>query len=358
MGLIGIVQNDIKRVVAYSTLSQLGYMTVALGASAYAAGIFHLMTHAFFKALLFLAAGSVIIAMHHEQDIRRMGGLRRYMPITYSTALVGSLALIGFPFFSGFFSKDGIIEAVAHSTTPGAGFAYVLVLLGVFVTALYTFRMFFLVFHGEERFRNVEHHGHDEGHGHGHVHEPKESPWVVTVPLILLAIPSVVAGYVVGPMLFGDFFADSIFVLEANDVLARLGEGYTGVMDYVVHGIMMPPFWLAMAGLATAWYVYLVRPQIADAIKSRFGWLYRVLDRKYGFDELNAYVFAGGSVGLGRLLWRFGDMLFIDGLLVDGSAKTVGFISRYARFSQTGYLYHYAFAMIIGLLVLLTAFVL
>jgi NADH-quinone oxidoreductase subunit L len=361
MGLIGIVQNDIKRVVAYSTLSQLGYMTVALGASAYAAGMFHLMTHAFFKALLFLAAGSVIIALHHEQDMRRMGGLRKYMPITYITALVGSLALIGFPFFSGFFSKDGIIEAVAHSTTPGAGFAYALVLAGVFVTALYTFRMFFMVFHGEERFRHVEHHGHDgehDEHGHGHAHEPRESPWVVTVPLILLAIPSVVAGYVVGPVLFGDFFADSIFVLETNDVLARLGEGYTGVMGYVVHGIMMPPFWLAMAGLATAWYVYMRKPSIAASIKARFEWLYKVLDRKYGFDEFNAFFFAGGSVGLGRMLWRFGDVLFIDGLLVNGSARTVGLISRYARLGQTGYLYHYAFAMIIGLLVLLTVFVL
>ncbi|WP_018234095.1 NADH-quinone oxidoreductase subunit L [Thioalkalivibrio thiocyanodenitrificans] len=359
MGLIGIVQNDIKRVVAYSTLSQLGYMTVALGASAYAAGMFHLMTHAFFKALLFLAAGSVIIALHHEQDMRRMGGLRKYMPITYITALVGSLALIGFPFFSGFFSKDGIIEAVAHSTTPGAGFAYVLVLAGVFVTALYTFRMFFMVFHGEERFRHEGHHGHErERDAHGHVHEPRESPWVVTVPLILLAIPSVVAGYVVGPVLFGDFFADSIFVLEDNDVLARLGEGYTGVLGYVVHGIMMPPFWLAMAGLATAWYVYMRRPSIAAGVKARLEWFYRVLDRKYGFDEFNALVFAGGGVGLGRFLWRFGDVLFIDGLLVNGSARTVGFISRYARLGQTGYLYHYAFAMIIGLLVLLTVFIL
>jgi NADH-quinone oxidoreductase subunit L len=360
MGLIGIVQNDIKRVVAYSTLSQLGYMTVALGASAYAAGIFHLMTHAFFKALLFLGAGSVIIAMHHEQDIRRMGGLRKYMPITYFTALVGSLALIGFPGFSGFFSKDGIIESVAHSSTPGAGFAYVLVLAGVFVTAFYSFRMFFLVFHGEERFRNVEHHGHGhehDEHGHGHAHEPRESPWVVTVPLILLAIPSVVAGYWVGPLLFGDFFDGAIFVLEANDVLARLGEDYTGVLGYMVHGIMMPPFWLAMAGLGAAWYIYMRKPEIAAAAQARFAWLYKVLERKYGFDEFNAYVFAGGSVGLGRLLWRFGDVLFIDGLLVNGSAKTVGIISRYARFSQTGYLYHYAFAMIIGLLVLLTAFV-
>ncbi|MFW5452825.1 NADH-quinone oxidoreductase subunit L [Thioalkalivibrio sulfidiphilus] len=371
MGLIGIVQNDIKRVVAYSTLSQLGYMTVALGASAYAAGVFHLMTHAFFKALLFLAAGSVIIAMHHEQDMRRMGGLRKYMPITYITALIGSLALIGFPGFAGFFSKDGIIEAVSLSTTPGATFAYVLVLAGVFVTAFYSFRMFFLVFHGEERFRNVAHHAHhdahhadehgdahgdDHGHGHHGPVEPRESPWVVTVPLILLAIPSVLAGYVVGPMLFGDFFSDAIFVAEANDVLARLGEGYTGVMGFIVHGMMMPPFWLAMAGLASAWYIYMRKPSIAAAAKARFEWLYKVLDRKYGFDEFNAFVFAGGSVGLGRALWRFGDRMFIDGLLVNGSARAVGFISRYARFSQTGYLYHYAFAMIIGLLVLITVF--
>ncbi|EHQ52439.1 proton-translocating NADH-quinone oxidoreductase subunit L [Ectothiorhodospira sp. PHS-1] len=362
MGLVGLVQNDIKRVVAYSTLSQLGYMTVALGASAYAAGIFHLMTHAFFKALLFLAAGSVIMAMHHEQDIRRMGGLRKYMPITYATALIGSLALIGFPGLAGFFSKDGIIEAVSLSEIPGAGIAYVLILLGVFVTALYTFRMFFLVFHGEERFRHgapgTDHdHGHDhEGHGHGLQGDPKESPWVVTVPLILLAIPSVLAGYFVGPLLFGDFFAGVIHVDETRDVLARLGEGYTGVTGFIAHGLAMPPFWLAMAGLATAWYVYMKRPDIADSARRRAPWAYNLLNRSYGFDQFNEAVFAKGTQRLGQWLWRFGDTLLIDTTLVNGSARTVGWLSRQVRQVQTGYVYHYAFAMIIGLLVLIMAF--
>ncbi|MBK1672318.1 NADH-quinone oxidoreductase subunit L [Ectothiorhodospira shaposhnikovii] len=362
MGLVGLVQNDIKRVVAYSTLSQLGYMTVALGASAYAAGIFHLMTHAFFKALLFLAAGSVIMAMHHEQDIRRMGGLRKYMPITYATALIGSLALIGFPGLAGFFSKDGIIEAVSLSEIPGAGIAYVLVLLGVFVTALYTFRMFFLVFHGEERFRHAapgtDHdHGHDHaGHGHGLKGDPKESPWVVTVPLILLAIPSVLAGYFVGPMLFGDFFSGVIHVDETRDVLARLGEGYTGVMGYITHGLAMPPFWLAMAGLATAWYVYMKRPELADEARQRAPWAYDLLTRSYGFDRFNDVVFARGTQRLGQWLWRFGDTLVIDTTIVNGSARAVGWLSRQVRHVQTGYVYHYAFAMIIGLLVLIMAF--
>ena len=365
MGLIGLVQNDIKRVVAYSTLSQLGYMTVALGASAYAAGLFHLMTHAFFKALLFLAAGSVIIALHHQQDMRRMGGLRRYMPITYVTALIGSLALIGFPFFSGFFSKDGIIEAVSLSSTPGATFAFWLVLLGVFVTALYTFRMFFMVFHGPERFREPaeqdhgeDHHdAHDDDHGHHGPVEPRESPWVVTVPLILLAIPSVVAGYVVGPMLFGDFFRDSLFVLESQDVLGQLGADYTGVLGFVLHGIMMPPFWLAMAGLATAWFLYMKRPDLPPLIAERLRLGVRILEEKYGFDRFNDRVFAAGSRGLGRWLWRYGDAMVIDGLLVNGTARSVGWIAARVRGIQTGFLYHYAFVMIIGLLVLIFAFV-
>jgi NADH-quinone oxidoreductase subunit L len=362
MGLIGLVQNDIKRVVAYSTLSQLGYMTVALGASAYAAGLFHLMTHAFFKALLFLAAGSVIIALHHQQDMRRMGGLRRYMPITYVTALIGSLALIGFPFFSGFFSKDGIIEAVSLSSTPGATFAFWLVLLGVFVTALYTFRMFFMVFHGPERFREPAEHGHgddhhDDDHGHHGPVEPRESPWVVTVPLILLAIPSVVAGYVVGPMLFGDFFRDSLFVLESQDVLGQLGADYTGVFGFVLHGIMMPPFWLAMAGLATAWFLYMKRPDLPPLIAERLRVGVRILEEKYGFDSFNDRVFAAGSRGLGRWLWRYGDAMVIDGLLVNGTARSVGWIAARVRGIQTGFLYHYAFVMIIGLLVLIFAFV-
>ena len=388
MGLIGLVQNDIKRVVAYSTLSQLGYMTVALGASAYAAGLFHLMTHAFFKALLFLAAGSVIMAMHHEQDMRRMGGLRRYMPITYVTALIGSLALIGFPFFSGFFSKDGIIEAVWLSQTPGATFAYLLVLFGVFVTALYTFRMFFMVFHGPERFRDAaahaahdahdDHHahaahgddahhgahhgaddpsaGHDDHHHHGPV-EPRESPWVVTVPLILLAIPSVIAGYFVGPILFGGFFGDGVFVLESQDVLAQLGADYTGVLGFVVHGIMMPPFWLAMAGLGAAYYLYLRRPELPAQIAARFQWAVRILQAGYGFDAFNARYLANGSLKIGRWLWRYGDALVIDGLLVNGTARTVGWLAGQVRTIQTGFLTHYAFVMIIGLLVLIFAFV-
>lgn len=389
MGLIGLVQNDIKRVVAYSTLSQLGYMTVALGASAYAAGLFHLMTHAFFKALLFLAAGSVIMAMHHEQDMRRMGGLWRRMPITYATALIGSLALIGFPFFSGFFSKDGIIEAVSLSQTPGAGFAFWLVLLGVFVTALYTFRMFFMVFHGPERFAvepgaghlqqvppsspsssgHAESHGnavghhdahgaHDEHghHGHGPL-DPRESPWVVTVPLILLAIPSVVAGYFVGPMLFGDFFRDSLFVLESQDVLGQLGVDYTGILGFVIHGILMPPFWLAMAGLALAWFLYIKRPDLPGQIAGRARLMVRILEEKYGFDAFNQKVFAAGSVRLGRLLWRYGDALAIDGVLVNGTARSVGWIAARVCAVQTGFLYHYAFVMIIALLALIFAFV-
>ncbi|SFM34717.1 NADH dehydrogenase subunit L [Ectothiorhodospira mobilis] len=361
MGLIGLVQNDIKRVVAYSTLSQLGYMTVALGASAYAAGIFHLMTHAFFKALLFLAAGSVIIAMHHEQDMRRMGGLGKYMPVTYVTALVGALALIGFPGFSGFFSKDGIIEAVHLSSTPGAGFAYVLVLAGVFVTALYTFRMFFMVFHGEERFRHAPppDHGQDDAHGHhGHGGEPHESPWVVTLPLVLLAIPSVFAGYLIGPLLFGDFFDGVLHVDPSRDVLAELGHHYHGVWGYLAHGFMMPPFWLAMAGLVSAWYIYLRRPGIARVARERLPWLHATLQRGYGFDAFNDAVFAAGTRRLGQFLWRFGDALIIDTLLVNGSSRAVGWAAGRLRLGQTGYLYHYAFAMIIGLLGLILAFAL
>ncbi|MFO7953961.1 NADH-quinone oxidoreductase subunit L [Thioalkalivibrio sp.] len=365
MGLIGLVQNDIKRVVAYSTLSQLGYMTVALGASAYAAGLFHLMTHAFFKALLFLAAGSVIIAMHHLQDMRAMGGLRRHMPITYVTALIGSLALIGFPFFSGFFSKDAIIEAVGYSEIPGATFAYILVLAGVFVTALYTFRMFFMVFHGEERYdqahKYMPDHGDDHDEEHGDEHhaplQPKESPWVVTVPLILLAIPSVVAGYFIGPMLFGDFFADSLFVLPEQDVLETKGESYHGVIGFVLHGLVLPAFWLAMAGLATAWYLYMKRPELPAVIARRLKLGVRILEDKYGFDRFNDWFFAGGTVRLGRVLWRYGDALIIDGLLVNGTARSIGWISSRIRHMQSGFLYHYAFVMIIGLLVLMFAFV-
>lgn len=345
MGFLGLIQNDIKRVIAYSTLSQLGYMTVALGASAYAAGVFHLMTHAFFKALLFLGAGSVIMAMHHEQDIRKMGGLKKYMPITYWTVLIGSLALIGFPGLSGFFSKDSIIEAVHVSDIAGSGFAYFAVIAGVFITALYSFRLFFLVFHGKERF---------ETHG-GHV--PKESPAVVTVPLILLAIPSVVVGYLVGSMVFGDFFGNSIIVHAGHDVLAHHAESYHGVIGFVLHGLTALPFWLALAGVATAYYLYMMRPELPAKIQQRFQILYQILDNKYGFDDFNQKIFAGGSRMLGQVLWKIGDQTMIDGVMVNGTAKTIGLVARVVRQIQTGYLYTYAFVMIVGLLLLLTYFV-
>ena len=342
MGLLGLVQNDIKRVVAYSTLSQLGYMTVALGVSAYAAGIFHLGTHAFFKALLFLAAGSVIIAMHHEQDMRKMGGLRRYMPITYWTALIGSLALIGFPGFSGFFSKDAIIESVHASVIPGAGYAYWCVLLGVFVTALYSFRMFFLVFHGEERM---------DAHTRSHL---KESPWVVTLPLILLAIPSIVAGWMTEELLlFGGYFGAAIQVAPERDVLAVIGEHGTEATSFLVHGLTGAPFPLAMAGLATAWLLYLRRPDLLPRVTGKFRALNRVLVNKYYFDDLNEKVIAVGARGLGTGLWRVGDEILIDGLLVNGSARAVGWLAGVVRRVQSGYLYHYAFAMIIGLAAML-----
>ena len=342
MGLIGIVQNDIKRVVAYSTLSQLGYMTVALGASAYSAGVFHLMTHAFFKALLFLAAGSVIIAMHHEQDIRKMGGLKKYMPITYWTSLIGSLALIGFPFFSGFFSKDMIIEAVHSSTLSMAGFAYIMVLMGVFVTAFYSFRMFFLVFHGEERM--------DE-QTKSHLHE---SPKVVVIPLIALAIPSVLAGYLVDPMVVGDFFKGAIYPSEAHPVIAELSENYHGILGFVLHGVMAPPFWLAIGGVISAWYIYLKKPSIAQWAYDKFRGIHTLLDKKYYADEFNQTVFAGGALALGKYLWAAGDRFLIDNLVVNGSARVVGWFSGIIRQIQTGFLYHYAFAMIIGVLLIMS----
>jgi NADH-quinone oxidoreductase subunit L len=346
MGVLGLVQNDIKRVVAYSTLSQLGYMTVALGASAYAAGIFHLFTHAFFKALLFLAAGSVIIAMHHDQDIRNMGGLRKYMPITWITSLIGTLALIGFPGFSGFYSKDAIIEAVHASALPGAGIAYVAVLLGVFVTALYSFRMYFLVFHGEERM--------DE-HTREHLHE---TPWVIWLPLVLLAIPSVVAGALyAAPMLFGTHFGDSIHVAAEHDTLAQVAEHFDGALSFAVHGLVTAPFWLAVAGFVTAWVLYVIRPDLPARIRAATGPVHGILERKYGFDEFNQWFFAGGVRGIGRALWHVGDEIIIDGLLVNGSAKLVGWVSGIVRHVQTGLLFHYAFVMIIGLLVLIGAFV-
>jgi NADH-quinone oxidoreductase subunit L len=337
-GFLGIVQNDIKRVVAYSTLSQLGYMTAALGASAYAAGVFHLMTHAFFKALLFLAAGSVIIALHHEQDIRKMGGLRKYLPITWATSLVGTLSLVGFPGFSGFFSKDALIEAVGHATRPGSGYAFWCLLIGVFVTSLYSFRMYFLVFHGRERM--------DED-AKAHLHE---SPWVVTLPLILLAIPSVVIGWMtVGPVAFGDYFGSAIFVRDANDVLAEAGKAFHGPGSYVLHGFTAPAPWVALAGALTAWYLYMKNTALPAEIQRRFQVLHTVLVNKYYFDAFNEKVLAAGTRWLGGFIWRVGDVLLIDGALVNGSARIVGWSAGVVRRLQSGYLYHYAFAMIAGL---------
>jgi len=348
MGLLGIVQNDIKRVVAYSTLSQLGYMTVALGASAYSAAIFHLMTHAFFKALLFLAAGSVIIAMHHEQDIRKMGGLKKYMPITYWTALIGSLALIGFPGTSGFFSKDILIEAVSNSHWQGQGavywIAYLSVLLGVFVTALYSFRMFFLVFHGEERM---------DAETKSHLHE---TPWVVTVPLILLAIPSAIIGwFTAGPVLFENYFQDAIQVLPQHDVLADNLDGFWhGSLALVTHSIVTPVFWLAAAGVFSAWFLYLKRPDIPASIQNRLSGLNSLLENKYYFDDLWIKGFAAWGRSIGAFLWKRGDQQLIDGVMVNGTARSVGKLAGVMRQLQTGYLYTYAFAMIIGLTMLLS----
>ncbi|HQR12629.1 MAG TPA: NADH-quinone oxidoreductase subunit L [Casimicrobiaceae bacterium] len=354
MGFLGIVQNDIKRVVAYSTLSQLGYMTVALGVSAYSAGIFHLMTHAFFKALLFLAAGSVIIAMHHEQDLRHMGGLRKYMPITYWTTVIGSLALAGIPPFAGFFSKDAIIEAVHLSRIPGHGYAYFAVMAGVFVTAFYSFRMLFLAFHGKERF-DVAGHGHDD-HGHGDDHHggpPAESPWVVTVPLILLAIPSVAVGWLtIEPILFGSYFGDSIVILPVHEAMATMREEWHGVGRFLEHGLGSFPLWLAIAGIVSAWYCYLVRPDLPDRIKSAFAPVYTLLDNKYYFDRFNEWFFAGGARRIGGLFSNVGDRMLIEGI-VNGSAHLVGRCSLLLRRIQSGYVYHYAFTMIIGLFALL-----
>ncbi|MEJ6023861.1 NADH-quinone oxidoreductase subunit L [Ramlibacter sp. PS4R-6] len=360
MGFLGIVQNDIKRVVAYSTLSQLGYMTVALGASAYSVAVFHLMTHAFFKALLFLAAGSVIIGMHHNQDIRWMGNVRKYMPVTYWTSLVGSLALIGTPLFAGFYSKDSIIEAVHFSTLPGHGFAYFAVTVGVFVTAFYSFRMFFLVFHGKERFdQNPDAHHDDHGHDDHHDHEPHESPWVVTAPLILLAIPSVLAGFLfIHGMLFSDFMKDAIFVnAEAHKGMEKLAEEFHGPLQMALHGLTTLPFWLALAGVVAAWYMYLKNPALPAAVKQRFGWLYTILDNKYYFDWFNENVLARAARGIGMGLWKGGDQAVIDGAAVNGSARLVSWFAGVIRWVQTGYLFHYAFAMIIGVFVLMTWFV-
>ena len=361
MGFLGIIQNDIKRVVAYSTLSQLGYMTVALGASAYSVAIFHLMTHAFFKALLFLAAGSVIMGVHHNQDIRWMGGLRKYMPITWITSLLGSLALIGTPFFAGFYSKDSIIEAVHFSHLPGAGFAHFAVLAGVFVTAFYSFRMYFLVFHGKERFdQNPDaHHGGHAGDHHGAAQQPHESPWVVTAPLLLLAIPSVVIGFMtIGPLLFGDLFKDAIIVnAERHGAMAELARAFHGPVQMALHALQTAPFWLALAGVVSAWYMYLKNPALPAAIKARAGPLYALLENKYYMDWFNENVLARGARAVGIGLWRGGDEALIDGVMVNGSWKLVGWGAGVLRWIQTGYLYHYALAMILGIFVLMTYFV-
>ncbi len=360
MGFLGIIQNDIKRVVAYSTLSQLGYMTVALGASAYSVAVFHLMTHAFFKALLFLGAGSVIIGMHHNQDIRWMGGVRKYMPITWITSLLGSLALIGTPLFAGFYSKDSIIEAVHESHLWGAGFANFAVLAGVFVTAFYSFRMYFLVFHGKERYdQNPDAHHDDHGHGHDDHHEPHESPWVVTVPLVLLAIPSVVIGYLtIQPMLYGDFFKDAIFVdATKHHVMVELAAAFHGPLAMAAHAFSTLPFWLAVAGVATAYYMYMVNPAVPAAIKRAVQPVYTLLDNKYYLDWFNENVLARGARMLGVGLWKGGDQAVIDGTLVNGSWKVVGWVAGVVRWFQSGYLYHYALAMILGIVVLMSYFV-
>jgi NADH-quinone oxidoreductase subunit L len=366
MGFMGIIQNDIKRVVAYSTLSQLGYMTVALGASAYSVAVFHLMTHAFFKALLFLAAGSVILGMHHNQDIRWMGGVRKTMPITWITFLLGTLALIGTPLFAGFYSKDSIIEAVHESHLAGAGFAHFAVLAGVFITAFYSFRLYFLVFHGKERHdQNPDahhpshHHAHDAHDHHAPNDESRESPWVVTVPLVLLAIPSVVIGFMtIQPMLFGEFFKDAIFVnLQKHPAMQELAKAFHGPVQMALHGLMTAPFWLALSGAALAWYLYMVNPALPTTIKRLFHPLYVVLENKYYLDWFNENVLARGTRALGMGLWKVGDQKVIDGTLVNGSWKMVGWVSSLVRRLQSGYIYHYAFGMIIGVFVLMTYFV-
>jgi NADH-quinone oxidoreductase subunit L len=354
MALVALVQYDIKRVVAYSTLSQLGYMTMALGASAYSAGMFHLMTHAFFKGLLFLGAGSVIIAMHHEQDMRKMGGLRKYLPVTYLTMVVAGLANAGFPPFAGFFSKDSIIEALHVADRSGAGFAYLLALGGVFVGALYTFRLIFYTFHGKERFdTEAAHDAHGHG-GHGHGGPPHEPAWVVTLPLVLLAIPSFLAGWSIGQVVYGDYFGRSIVVLSGHAWIAELAHEFHGGLAMVLHSVTTLPFWLAVAGLATAWYLYIARPDLAGVVREKGGILTRILEHKYGFDEFNDWFFAGGARRVGNGLWKAGDVTMIDGLLVNGSARLVGWIALIVRRFQTGFIYNYAFTMFIGLLGLLS----
>ena len=359
MALIAIVQYDIKRVVAYSTLSQLGYMTMALGAGAYSAGIFHLMTHAFFKAVLFLGAGSVIIALHHEQDMRKMGGLKKYLPVTYFTMLIGALANAGFPPFAGFFSKDSIIEAIHASHTPGHSIAYVAALAGVFVGALYSFRLIFFAFHGKERFAGHGQHDHDHAAHDDHAHhglasseKPHETAWVVTVPLILLAIPSIAIGWMtIEPMLHGGYFGDAI---KATETMAALKKEFHGAGAMVLHSLTSLPFWLAVAGAGTAWYCYILRPELPAKIRAQFAWPVKILEDKYGFDRFNDWFFAGGVRGLGNGLWKFGDVTIIDGIMVNGTAKLIGWFSGVARHMQTGYVYTYAFTMIFGVFVALT----
>ena len=362
MALIAIVQTDVKRVVAYSTLSQLGYMTMALGASAYSVAIFHLMTHAFFKAVLFLGAGSVIIAMHHEQDMRKMGGLRKYLPITYATMLIGAIANAGLPPFAGFFSKDSIIEAVHLAQVPGAGFAYFCAMAAVFVGGLYSFRLIFFTFHGEERFRHAhdDHgHGHDahhdahDEHGH-HAVEPHESPKVVTVPLILLSIPAIASGWLIGTILYGNWFGTAITIADVHKGMATMAHEFHGVFGMMAHGVTTLPFWLALSGAATAWYLYIVRPDLPAVIKAKSGVLATILEEKYGFDRFNDWFFAGGARLLGRGLWKGGDQVLIDGVMVNGSAAAVGWISGLVRLFQTGRIYQYAFGMIFGVFALLT----
>jgi len=387
MGFLGIIQNDIKRVVAYSTLSQLGYMTVALGVSAYNVAVFHLMTHAFFKALLFLGAGSVIIGMHHDQDMRNMGGLRKYMPITWITSLLGSLALIGTPFFAGYYSKDSIIEAVHESHLWGSGFAYFAVVAGVFITAFYSFRMYFLVFHGEERFGKAHAHDHHDDHAH-HAHDnhgaegkdptalheatahheeeeedahghhglapgqkPHESPLVVTLPLILLAIPSVIIGFfAIEPMLYGGFFKNVIFIGENHPAIEEMAHEFHGALAMGLHGFTALPFWLALAGVVAAYYCYMINPRVPAWFYNKLRPIHTLLDNKYYMDKFNEVVFAGGARGVGKALWQVGDRVLIDGLVVNGSAKLVGWFSTLVRTFQTGYIYHYAFVMILGVL--------
>lgn len=364
MGFLGIIQNDIKRVVAYSTLSQLGYMTVALGASAYSVAIFHLMTHAFFKALLFLGAGAVIMGMHHDQDIRNMGNLKKYMPVTWITSLIGSLALIGTPFFAGFYSKDSIIEAVKFSSITGSSFAYIAVLAGVFVTAFYSFRLYFLVFHGDEKWRHAKHDSHDEHHhGLSPEDDPHEPSWVVKLPLILLAIPSLIIGYVaIEPMLFGKFFEGVIFVdATTHPTMEHLAHHYHEMLHspagMALHGFMTLPFALALSGVALSWYFYMKRPDIPAAIQAKCHVIHQVLENKYGFDAFNERVFAGGSRLIGSKLWQIGDVKLIDGAMVNGTANLIGKIASKARHLQSGLIYHYAFAMIIGVFLFLTFFI-